>query len=433
MDKKKLEEFKVQRAKLITDMRDLNGPDMSEEQIASYSKMEADFDKLSATIAREEKILLSEMSFASNGRDGLEMLEQTKTKDAPALTVEQYDKAMAAWMSFGKTGIDDNTRRYCAQAGIDLQSDTLELDLIPTRQYKRIIPFVSSFAQSAEQGSKGGYLVPDTMVGQVEIARLEHGNVRQVAEIIRTASGAPLSWPTIDDTTNEASLTHENSARTVTDLGTIGKKTWGAYTLSSDIVKVPFELMEDAAYNVVAMVSEMLGERLARKEGELFTTGTGAGRPQGIVIGAAAGNTTSSGTAITLNEMHNLAHEVGTYYRRRGSYMLHPSIKKYIMQLVDGTGQYLWQPSVQLGAPDFFRGFAVYENEEMQSTVTTATKTMIFGDLSKYKIRDVGTIRVSRLNELYAGNGQIGFVAHSRIDGGVLNAGIAPIKYLLQA
>jgi HK97 family phage major capsid protein len=113
--------------------------------------------------------------------------------------------------------------------------------------------------------------------------------------------------------------------------------------------------------------------------------------------------------------------------------MMNPAIMKYVMQLTDGTGQFLWQPSVQLGQPDRFRGYPVYENEEMQSTVTTATKTAIFGDLSAYKIRDVGSMRIQRVNERFADYGQIGFIAHIRVDGGVLNAGQNPIKYMLQA
>jgi HK97 family phage major capsid protein len=434
MDKKKLEEFKSQRAKLITDMRTLNSPEMSEEQLASYAKMEADFDAISATIAREEKIFAQESKFMGQ-IDGKEFLEKGASERG-TLDAEQYMEAIGAWMLGGKKAISDKVRSYAATAGIDLNSNEIEVNLLPTREYKRLVPFASSYAQSAQQGSKGGYFVPETMVGMIEIARLEHGSVRQVAEIIRTGSGNPLTWPTVDDTTVEGRLVGENVARTATDIGTIGKTTWGAYTISSDIIKVPFELMEDSVFNVVSLVTDLMGERLAHKEGELFTTGTGVGQPQGIVTGAGAGNTTAGATAITLNELHNLAHTVGTYYRRRGAYMMHPSIIKYVMQLVDGTGQFLWQPSVQLGVPDRFRGYSVYENEEMQSTVTTATKTAIFGELAKYKIRDVGSIRISRLNELYAGNAQIGFVAHTRVDGGILNAGAStanPINYMLQA
>ena len=44
-------------------------------------------------------------------------------------------------------------------------------------------------------------------------------------------------------------------------------------------------------------------------------------------------------------------------------------------------------------------------------------KTVIFGDLSYYWIGDRQGITFKRLNELYAGNGQVGFLASKRLDG----------------
>ena len=44
-------------------------------------------------------------------------------------------------------------------------------------------------------------------------------------------------------------------------------------------------------------------------------------------------------------------------------------------------------------------------------------KTIIFGDLSYYWIGDRQGITFRRLNELYAGKGQVGFMASKRLDG----------------
>lgn len=43
--------------------------------------------------------------------------------------------------------------------------------------------------------------------------------------------------------------------------------------------------------------------------------------------------------------------------------------------------------------------------------------TSVFGDLSYYWIGDREGISFKRLNELYAGNGQVGFLASKRLDG----------------
>ena len=49
--------------------------------------------------------------------------------------------------------------------------------------------------------------------------------------------------------------------------------------------------------------------------------------------------------------------------------------------------------------------------------LSSGAKTVLFGDLSYYWIGDRQGISFKRLNELYAGNGQVGFVASKRVDG----------------
>ena len=60
-------------------------------------------------------------------------------------------------------------------------------------------------------------------------------------------------------------------------------------------------------------------------------------------------------------------------------------------------------------------------------------KPIIFGDFSNYYVRNVQGIQVVRLNELYAANGQVGFMAFMRADGALVNAGTNPIKGLVMA
>ena len=79
------------------------------------------------------------------------------------------------------------------------------------------------------------------------------------------------------------------------------------------------------------------------------------------------------------------------------------------------------------------KGYPVTINQSMQSSVATATKTILFGQLRKYKIRDAGEVRLIRLDERYAELDQVAFVAFMRSDGNLLDAGVAPVKHLLQA
>jgi HK97 family phage major capsid protein len=62
------------------------------------------------------------------------------------------------------------------------------------------------------------------------------------------------------------------------------------------------------------------------------------------------------------------------------------------------------------------------------ATMTTSAKSIIFGDFSKYLIRDVRDITLLRLDERYAEFLQVAFLAFMRTDGDLLNAGTVPIR-----
>ena len=90
-----------------------------------------------------------------------------------------------------------------------------------------------------------------------------------------------------------------------------------------------------------------------------------------------------------------------------------------IRKLKDGNGAYLWHPSVQAGEPDKLLGYDLYTSPYVP-TVAGGALTIAFGDFKNYWIGDRGGRTTQRLNELYATNGQIGFVATERVDGKVI-------------
>jgi HK97 family phage major capsid protein len=98
----------------------------------------------------------------------------------------------------------------------------------------------------------------------------------------------------------------------------------------------------------------------------------------------------------------------------------------------DTTGQPLWVPGLAAGQADTILGYPYVINQSM-TTPATGVKSILFGDFSKYIIRDVRDVTVIRLDELYAVLGQVAFLALSRHDGDLLDAGTHPIKYATQA
>jgi HK97 family phage major capsid protein len=213
---------------------------------------------------------------------------------------------------------------------------------------------------------------------------------------------------------------------------TFGQVYWDAYDYTSDAVLVPYRLMQDSVFDIGTILGGMLGERLGRKVCQDDTTGSGANQPKGIVTAATLGVTTAGATAITFDEVLDLIFSVDPSHRANGRFMFHDLVLSTLRKLKDGQGKYLWEPSTQSGIPDRLWGYPYTINMEMSSTVAATDKTMLFGDLRKYKVRQVADVRFYRLTERYRDNDQDGFVAFSRQDGNLLTAGTAPVKYLQQ-
>lgn len=280
-------------------------------------------------------------------------------------------------------------------------------------------------------GTGGALVAPESMVTALEVNMLAYGPMNVTSEIIRTSSGEPLRWPTANDTTNKGRQIGESVAVTATD-PSFGGVTWGAYKLSSDEILVPYELLEDAVIDLPTVLGDMLGERLGRIQNEKYTTGSGAATAKGIVTAATLGATTAGATAILTNELYTLIHSVDPAYRQGAGFMMNDAILLQIRLLKDLNGAYMWQPNVQLGLPDTLAGYPVAINQDMDASLTALYKTVLFGQLNKYKIRKVNEIRIYRLQERYRENDQDAFLAFTREDGNLLTAGTAPVKYLQQ-
>ncbi len=281
--------------------------------------------------------------------------------------------------------------------------------------------------------SLGGFLVPQEFSNELDVATLFTGEVERLAKKLNTASGGLLDYPTVDDTATDALLTNEGSSVTTADM-TFANKQLSAYNYSS-LVKVSAQLLQDSAFDLNSFLVEAMGERIARATNAAFTTGDASSKPQGIVVGSSLGNTAAGASAITADDVLDLIYSIDASYRNKPSFglMAHDNIISAIRALgVGSSNDYpIWQPGMAVGQPDRIFGVPVYVNNDMQSSIATATKTMIAADFSKYVVRNAGGVQFLRLNERFMNELEVGFIAYKRADGAVLNS--AAVKHLLQA
>lgn len=277
----------------------------------------------------------------------------------------------------------------------------------------------------------GGYTVPDDMMREIEVALLRFGGMRQVSTIMSTDSGAPLPIPTVNDTAQVGEIIDENT--TVTDQdATFGQLVLDSWKYSSKFLKVSIELLQDSATNIPALMGRLAGERIGRIHNQHFTNGTGTGQPRGITV-AAVDSTINQAVAGTLEwdtEMLELKHSVDPAYRQNATWMMDDAQYLNAKQMQDSQGRPLWLPNLVAGAPDRIDGDPVVINQDMPTG--TGANGIIYGDLSKYIIRDVLNpgFSVLRLDERFAELGTVAFLVYNRADGDLLDAGTGPVKFM---
>jgi HK97 family phage major capsid protein len=238
----------------------------------------------------------------------------------------------------------------------------------------------------------------------------------------------------MDDTANTGELLAEETAMADSLRVPFGVITFLAYKYSSKPVRISQELMTDSAFNLAIEIGAALGERVGRITETHFTTGDDSGKPQGATVGSGASVTAAGTGAITADELITLQDNLDPAYEEGPAvgWMMKKATRSAIRKLKDGNSQYLWIAGLANGEPDTLLGKPLTVNQSMPA-MTTGLVSVLYGDWSRYVIRDISGATFHRLEERYREYDQTGFVLFSRHDGRVLDAGTNPILRLTQA
>jgi HK97 family phage major capsid protein len=440
--------------------------DLKKDEEEKFDAIHADIDKLSASIAREERQAATMASLESGGRRSEpNPIEQRGTSGRTSdgkITEYDREEAFRAWALAGSDcELTERQQKNAQRCGVNLASKKMKLNLFapvalkasnlknPTeddiRAWHRQMDekragLRQDETRAALTGAQsttttGGYTVADAAMRALEVALLQFGGVRSVATIIRTDTGGPLPMPTTNDTANKGARLAENTTATELEM-TFSQVVLDAFKYSSKYLLASVEFLQDSSINVSEFIGNALGNRIGRIQNDEFTTGTGSGQPNGIVNAAASG-VTGVADPPTHDNLQDLIHSVDPAYRPNGKFMMHDSTLKSLKKIKvlqysgDVVGLPLWQPGLTLGAPDTILGFPYVINQSMAVPGSTAKK-IIFGDFSKFIIRDCRDVTLLRLDERFAELHQVAFLAFARSDSDLLDAGTNPVKYMAQ-
>ncbi len=406
-------ELRQQRARLWEQMKALHerarveNRDLSAEEQEQWDRLDAELNRLKSQIDREERLAVEESDLRQR-----EPAVARSQVGSEAPSEKERRAAFVAYLRGGWNALTPEQRAYALNRVASLPLEVRALGV--------------------STDAAGGYTVEDETIRAIDTAMLAFGGVREAgATVVQTSTGADLPIPTANDTTNKGVLLAENTQVTEQD-PSFGQVVLSAYMYTSRLIRVSVQLLQDASFDIEAWLRERFAERLARITNEHFTTGTGVNQPQGVVTGATLGVTAASATSVAYAELVDLVHSVDPAYRRNARFMFHDSTLRALKKLTDTEGRPLWVPGVAVREPDTILGHQFVINQDMPQIAANA-KAILFGDFSKYYIRDVQNMVVLRLSERYADFLQVGFLAFRRHDGRLVDAGTNPIKYLQMA
>lgn len=273
-----------------------------------------------------------------------------------------------------------------------------------------------------------GSPVPTSFYNRIiELARFV-GPMLETSTILNTAGGENLQIPSLSAySATQGTATAEAAAFSEADPTFNSFVTLGAYKYGF-LIQVTRELVEDAGVDILGFLADQIGNTMGITANSRLTLGTGTVEPNGIVPRAGSG-VASTATSLAADDLISLVYSLDTVARRLpgSGFMMNANTVAAVRKLKDNSGQYLFSPSMNSEDRDLLLGHRIYENPAM-SNVGSAVKSVIFGNLSSYFVRQVGGIRIDRSDDYAFNQDLITFRAQVRLDGNLIQT--SHVKYL---
>lgn len=371
-----------EQAKALLDTAAAENRDLNAEEKSQYDAMNADLDLGAETIRSMEE--------ADKRNAEADAAMERLLAQSPAAPVEPVENTAL--------------RRF-------LKGETRAFDLTPEGR-------VDYRALSKGTATAGGNTVPTTFYDQLIAHLIEVSGVLMAGPtVLNTDSGENIEVPTTTAHSTGA-IVAEQGAISASDPA-FTKRTLGAYKYGV-LIQVSNELLSDTGVDLEGYLAMQAGRALGNAFGAHLVTGTGSSQPTGVVTSASTGVTGGTGVAgvFTADNLIDLYFSVIAPYRNSAScgWLMKDATLANVRKLKDTTNQYLWQPSVQLGAPDTLLGKPVYTDPNV-AAVATSAKSVAFGDFSAYFVRQVNGIRFERSDDYAFNTDLVTFRALLRGDG----------------
>jgi HK97 family phage major capsid protein len=156
---------------------------------------------------------------------------------------------------------------------------------------------------------------------------------------------------------------------------------------------------------LVALVNRDASEEIRELVEDDYLNGTGVGRPFGLLanatLQAAAIHSGHASTIPTADPLLRMIYGVNERFLPNARWMMRRATELSLMLLKDGTGRYVWQPSMQAAVPNALFGYPISYNGFMPAVGASAFP-VAFGDFRQLYQIVANTLVMSLRDEITA-------------------------------
>ncbi len=275
-------------------------------------------------------------------------------------------------------------------------------------------------AWNVTTGASGAFLVPDPLHNQIVAKRDIQSWVRQVPCQYFVTPADHILVPRENTKHTDFVLTTEGAAYDENE-GTVSQKDLIQYKYTK-LTKVNEEFLMYNTTNWESWFAGAMARAEAGTENTIYTTATGTGEPEGVLVGATVANTTATTDVVLPSELTALIGFLGGGYNvpSECAFLMRNATKWYLK----GSGGTAVVPFAYVQTPqdgDFF-GYKAVVDDDMEDYTTASSKPILFGNFNFYGVVEKPGMIVQRNPYLYMATGQIGIFCSIFRGGGILQA-----------
>lgn len=312
----------------------------------------------------------------------------------------------------------------------------LDADELKYVAYSHMAP--EQKALYAGDATTGGFFAALDFINQLQQYQILVSPMRQICQTHQT-TGEKVEYPNLINDTSAAYAVEQQTFAASND-PTLGLLNIPVHELRG-LLQLSQQNLEDSMFNLEQFIMQRLARKFAQREGTAFISGNGNGQPRGIMAygtnlayNAVPSNPTGkqtgltyipyipSGQAATLGQgdcLITAMHDLKAYYRPSATWCFTTATLGVLRLIKDSQQRPLWQPFAAGGFPGTIYDRPYIEMPDMDEIAANKFPIAI-GDFSNYLIVDRIGLNVKQLNELYAAQGLVGYIARMRNGGDVL-------------